>query len=71
MTGELSPAVPNLRVAMSVRVEEERSLMNDMTCPWCEAELALRIVADEQTCPECGTAWVYEDEPEEELPLAA
>jgi hypothetical protein len=46
--------------------------MNDTTCPWCEAELVLRVVGDEQSCPECGTTWSYEDEVSEvELPLAA
>ena len=45
--------------------------MNDTTCPWCEADLVLRVAEDEQTCAECGTTWLYEDEPEVELPLAA
>ena len=45
--------------------------MSDACCPWCEADLVLRLVSDEQTCPECGTTWSYEDEATEELPLAA
>jgi ribosomal protein L37AE/L43A len=45
--------------------------MNDTTCPWCETELVLRLVGDEQTCRECGTTWSYEDGIEEALPLAA
>jgi len=46
--------------------------MNDTTCPWCEAELVLRVVGDEQSCPECGTTWSYEDERDvDELLLAA
>ena len=46
--------------------------MNDnLSCPWCETDPILRIVADEQTCPECGTTWMYEDEPGIDLPLAA
>jgi len=52
-------------------VEEEQTTMNDMTCPWCETELVLRRAGDEQTCPECGTKWTYEEEQEEELALAA
>lgn len=46
--------------------------MNDTTCPWCEAELVLRVTGAEQSCPECGTTWSYEDETETaDLPLAA
>jgi Zn-finger nucleic acid-binding protein len=46
--------------------------MSDMSCPWCEADLVLRVVDDEQTCPECGTTWSYEDEAAEiELLIAA
>jgi ribosomal protein L37AE/L43A len=45
--------------------------VNDITCPWCEAELVLRVATDEQSCPECGTTWSYEDEDVEELALAA
>jgi hypothetical protein len=36
--------------------------MNELSCPWCETELMLCVVGDEQTCPECGTTWSYEDE---------
>jgi ribosomal protein L37AE/L43A len=56
---------------MSIRVLEERFEMNDMSCPWCEADLVLRVISDEQTCAECGTSWSFEDETAEELPLAA
>lgn len=45
--------------------------MNDVTCPWCETDLVLRVVGDEQTCPECGTTWSYEDDEAGELALAA
>jgi uncharacterized Zn finger protein (UPF0148 family) len=55
---------------MSERLMKEQT-MNDMTCPWCETELVLRRAGDEQTCPECGTKWSYEEEQEEELALAA
>lgn len=50
--------------------------MFQMTCPWCEAELPLSF-ADaslEQTCPECRTAWCFEEEGDRaanELALAA
>ena len=44
--------------------------MSDERCPWCEAELVLRVVTDEDTCPECGTTWSYEDA-EVDLALAA
>jgi hypothetical protein len=45
--------------------------MNDMSCPWCEAQLELAPEsADEQQCPDCLTTWTYELE-EEELALAA
>ena len=36
--------------------------MNDLRCPWCETDLILHLVSDEQTCPECGTTWSYEEE---------
>ena len=71
MTRKLSHADPMLRRVISIRVMEESFEMNDMSCPWCEAHLVLRLVEDEQTCPECGTTWSYEDEPADELPLAA
>jgi len=45
--------------------------MNDTTCPWCEAELVLRVVGEEQSCPECGTTWSYEDETEVDAHLLA
>jgi hypothetical protein len=45
--------------------------MNDTTCPWCETELVLHLVGDEQTCGDCGTTWFYEDEEADELALAA
>lgn len=45
--------------------------MNDTNCPWCETELVLRLVGDEQMCGECGTTWSYEDEEVVSLPLAA
>lgn len=60
-----------LRHAMSIRITEESFEMNDTSCPWCEADLVLRVIDDEQTCPECGTTWSYEDEHAVELPLAA
>jgi hypothetical protein len=60
-----------LRHAMSIRVVEERYEMNDMSCPWCEADFWPRAVGDEQTCSECGTTWSYEDEAADDLPLAA
>jgi Zn-finger nucleic acid-binding protein len=42
------------------------------SCPWCEVELPASYAdaANEQTCPECRTTWLYEDEPVE-LALAA
>jgi len=49
----------------------EEDAVNDISCPWCEADLMLRVVADEQTCPECGTTWSYEDDAEDSLPIAA
>ena len=53
-------------------ISPEEDAMNDTTCPWCEAELVLRVVGDEQSCPECGTTWSYEDERDvDELLLAA
>lgn len=49
--------------------------MVEQSCPWCEATLrvdATVVAADgEQTCPECLTRWVLEDEAEHELALAA
>jgi ribosomal protein L37AE/L43A len=60
-----------LRHAMSIRELKERSEMNDSNCPWCEADLVLRVVSDVQSCQECGTTWSYEDEIADELPLAA
>jgi hypothetical protein len=57
---------------MGTRLEEEWTAMEDMTCPWCDTDLVLRVVGDDQTCTECGTRWSYEDaEAEVELPLAA
>jgi hypothetical protein len=45
--------------------------MNDNCCPWCEAVLLLEAgESAEQSCPECLTTWLYEDEPVE-LALAA
>jgi Zn-finger nucleic acid-binding protein len=46
--------------------------LNELSCPWCEVELtpAFADAAAEQTCPECRTTWLYEDEPVE-LELAA
>ena len=53
-------------------ISPEEDAMNDTTCPWCEAELVLRVVGEEQSCPECGTTWSYEDERDvDELLLAA
>jgi hypothetical protein len=47
----------------------------EQSCPWCEATLRVDPAAiaedDEQTCRECLTRWVLEDEPELELALAA
>jgi predicted RNA-binding Zn-ribbon protein involved in translation (DUF1610 family) len=71
VTRKLSHDNPILRHAMSIRVMEESFEMNEMSCPWCEADIVLRVVADEQSCPECGTTWTYEDEPAVMLPLAA
>ena len=71
MTPELSHGRPNVRVAMSTQPVEDQMKVNDTTCPWCEADLVLRRTADEQTCPECGTTWSYEEEREEEFALAA
>lgn len=46
--------------------------MNDVTCPWCEAQLEMAAeTAAEQQCSECMTTWCYEDEPEGDLALAA
>jgi transposase-like protein len=45
--------------------------MSDEKCPWCEAELMLRVLGDAQTCQECQTTWSYEDAQEPELALAA
>jgi hypothetical protein len=45
--------------------------MNDCQCPWCEAPVELApLEADQQQCPECLTAWTFEDA-EVELALAA
>ena len=70
MTPELSHGQSNVRLAMSAEQVEDHMKMNDTTCPWCETDLVLRLAADEQTCPECGTTWSYEEQ-EEELALAA
>ena len=70
MTQKLSHASRTLRHAMSTQIELEAK-MNDFTCPWCETELVLRLIGEEQTCVECGTSWTYEDDEEIELPLAA
>jgi hypothetical protein len=49
--------------------------MVEQTCPWCEATLKVepRVVtdADSQTCAECLTTWMLEDEPVYEMALAA
>jgi Zn-finger nucleic acid-binding protein len=50
--------------------------MFQMTCPWCEVELPLSFAdrAVEQTCPECRTAWSFEEDADywaAELALAA
>ncbi|HEY7024910.1 MAG TPA: hypothetical protein VH371_08125 [Candidatus Limnocylindrales bacterium] len=55
---------------MSAQIELEAE-MNDATCPWCEADLMLQLVDEDQTCDECGTTWSYEDDGSESLPLAA
>jgi hypothetical protein len=55
---------------MNTQIELE-TRMNDVTCPWCETELVLRLIGEEQTCVECGTSWTYEDDEKIELPLAA
>ena len=71
MTQKLSHASVNLVLAMAEQVAQEVQ-MNDMTCPWCETDLVLRLVSDEQTCAQCGTTWSYEEEEgTEELLLAA
>lgn len=59
-----------LRHAMSTQIELEAE-MSDLTCPWCETDLVLSVVADEQTCAECGTTWSYEEDETVELALAA
>jgi Zn-finger nucleic acid-binding protein len=47
----------------------------EQSCPWCEArfKVELRAVTDDEseTCPECLTTWVFEEEPAYELALAA
>ncbi len=50
--------------------------MFQVTCPWCEVELPMSFAETtvEQTCPECRTAWCFEDEMDpalNELALAA
>ncbi len=55
---------------MDAEIQQEAN-MNDVACPWCEAELVLKVVGDEQTCDECGTTWSYEDEERSDLALAA
>ena len=70
MTQKLSHLRGIVRRAMSKQVELEVE-MNDVSCPWCEAELVLRLVGDDQTCAECGTTWSYEDDEMVQLPLAA
>ena len=49
--------------------------MVEQSCPWCEATLRVDVAAiaaeDEQTCPECLTKWMLEDQAEYELALAA
>jgi len=71
VTPKLSHASSTLRRVISIRFLEEPFEMNDINCPWCEADLALHVVSDEQTCSQCGTRWSYEDEPADELPIAA
>jgi len=55
---------------MSTQIELEAK-MNDLVCPWCETELVLRLIGEEQTCLECGTTWSYDEDAEAELALAA
>src|SRR3954471_14291128 len=71
VTPKLSHANCTLRHVMSIRVPEECVEMNDINCPWCEADLALHFAGDEQTCSQCATRWSYEEEQVDELPLAA
>ena len=70
MTQNLSHTGRTLGRAMSSQIEMEAE-MNDHSCPWCEADLVLHLLGNEQTCPECGTTWSYEDDETAELPLAA
>jgi predicted RNA-binding Zn-ribbon protein involved in translation (DUF1610 family) len=70
VTLNLSHADRSLRRAMSKQIETETE-MNDHSCPWCEADLILHLLSDEQTCPECGTTWSYDEDETGELPLAA
>ena len=47
--------------------------MVEIECLWCESVLRMdvRHADDEVTCPECLSRWTYEDEPAQELALAA
>lgn len=47
--------------------------MVEINCPWCEAKLQCNFTdeTEVQTCPECLTAWAYEEVPASTLPVAA
>jgi DNA-directed RNA polymerase subunit RPC12/RpoP len=58
------------RASKPLRLEVE---MVEIVCLWCEARVELDPgqVEAEVTCPECLTSWLFEDEREVELALAA
>ena len=47
--------------------------MVEITCLWCEAAVAIdaHSFEHEQTCPECLSTWLFEDDAASELALAA
>lgn len=47
--------------------------MVEIDCLWCAATIAVDPgqVEHEQTCPECLSTWLFEDQPESQLALAA
>ena len=47
--------------------------MVQLTCPWCEEELAVELAAAEEElcCPDCRTVWLLDHSEEDFVELAA
>ena len=73
MTRKLSfgPSKLGLSIQMSRLGKEVEMVV--IECLWCESEVRIepRQMNDEISCPECRSSWVFEDESESELALAA